>query len=114
MFINFKSNGLWTVEFISTVNRSGKGVLVFNDGRLLGGDEGYYYSGTYKIDGSQIQGTVNVIRFDPTSISVVGNIDQFALSFSGEINDYHLTAAAGVVNNPQYKIRIIGNKKEDM
>jgi len=107
-------DGLWTVEFISTTNRSGKGVLVLNNGRLLGGDEGYYYSGTYKIEGSKIQGTVNVIRFDPTTISVFGNIDQFALSFSGETNDYHLTAAAVVDNNPQYKIRIIANKKEDM
>lgn len=40
-------NGLWTVDFISTINRYGKGVLVLSDGRLLGGDHGFYYSGTY-------------------------------------------------------------------
>lgn len=114
MFENSEFNGLWTVEFISTVNRSGKGVLVLNNGRLLGGDEGYYYTGTYHINGTQIQGTVNVIRFDPTTISVFGNIGQFALSLSGTINVYHLTAAAVIANNPQYKIKIIGNKKEDM
>jgi len=39
-------NGLWTVEFSSTINRYGRGVLIINDGRLLGGDDSYYYSGT--------------------------------------------------------------------
>ncbi len=29
-------NGLWTVEFISTINRYGRGVLVINENRLLG------------------------------------------------------------------------------
>ena len=114
MFVKSKFNGLWTIEFISTENRSGRGVLVLNDGRLLGGDEGYYYSGQYQIAGIKIQGTVNVIRFDPTTLSVIGNIDRFALQFSGEINDYNFTLAASVINNSQSQIKIIGNKKEDV
>lgn len=107
-------DGLWTVEFISTLNRSGQGVLVLNNGRLLGGDEGYYYSGSCHITGTKIEGNINVIRYDPKIISVFGDIDQFALSFSGDINDYHLTVAAIIPNNPKSQIKIIGNKKEDM
>lgn len=107
-------DGLWTVEFISTLNRAGQGVLVFNNGRLLGGDAGYYYSGSYKVTGSRIEGIVNVNRYDPKNLSVFGDIDRFALSFSGDINDYHFAAAATITNKPQFQIKIIGNKKEDI
>jgi hypothetical protein len=39
--------GLWTVEFGGSEGRFGSGVMVFDQGRLWGGDSGYYYSGTY-------------------------------------------------------------------
>lgn len=107
-------DGLWTVEFISTVNRFGRGVLILSNGRLLGGDAGYYYSGHYEIRNNTIQGSVNVTRFDANSISVFGDIDRFSLSFSGDITEYHFSAGASVENKPEYKIRIVGNKKEDI
>lgn len=113
MFVNSPFNGLWTVEFISTVNRFGKGVLVLLDGRLFGGDAGYYYSGRYEITGNTIQGNVNVTRFDANSISVFGDINQFALSFAGEINSTSISAVASLVSTPKFKMRMIGNKKED-
>ncbi len=106
--------GLWTVEFISTENRFGRGVLVINSGRLLGGDNGYYYSGSYQITNNTIEGTVNVTRFDPNIISVFGDINRFSITFSGEISEYEFTAGASLINNPEYQIRIVGNKKEDI
>lgn len=114
MIVNTTFNGLWTVEFISTLNRSGKGVMVLINGHILGGDEGYYYSGTYQINGQKIHGNVNIIRFDANTISVFGDINQFLLTFLGDINDHHLTVAGSVANNSQYQIRIIGHKKEDI
>ncbi len=47
-------NGLWTVEFGSSAGIFGGGVAVFSDGRVLGGDSGYYYTGSYQVqqDGS--------------------------------------------------------------
>lgn len=111
-------NGLWTVEFISPIqNRAGKGVLVISgkpsEGRLLGGDSAYYYSGHCKFDNNKISGNVIIIRHDPTGISVFGDIDSFKLSFSGQVDKLHFSAAATIDNNPQFKIRIVGNKKED-
>lgn len=107
-------DGLWTIEFGSTVNRFGRGVLIFVNGRLLGGDEGYYYSGHYEIDGTTLRGKVNINRFDVNCISVFGNIDHFSLTFSGEINHYHFSAAGVIPNNPQHQIRVVGNKKEEL
>ena len=107
-------NGLWTVEFLSTFNRAGKGVLVFTNGRLLGGDAGYYYSGTYTVTGNRIEGKVNVKRYDINSISIFGNMESFAISFAGEINNYSLSTVGEILDKPQYKIRLIGNKRENI
>lgn len=107
-------DGLWTVEVISNINLSGKGVLVFSNGRLLGGDEAYYYTGTYELSGQQIQGNVNIIRFDPESISVFGDIDKFSLIFYGDIENNSFVATTTVINNPSYQFKIIANKKEDL
>lgn len=111
-----KTNGLWTVEFISNMARHGKGVLILYNRRLLGGDSAYYYSGTYDINGNKISGNLIVIRYEPTGISVFGDIGSFKLSFSGEWHNLHFSAIASIPEMPQLahlKIRIVGNKKED-
>ena len=107
-------DGLWTVEFISMSNRSGKGVIVISDGRLLGGDSAYYYSGNYKIENNNISGDIFIIRYEPIGISVFGDINSFKLTFSGKIDNLHFTASAMIPDMPQFELRIVGNKKEDL
>ncbi|MBM4276236.1 MAG: hypothetical protein FJ134_17565 [Deltaproteobacteria bacterium] len=108
-----KFNGLWTVEFISTIGRSGKGVVILHNKRLLGGDSGYYYTGNYDINHNRFSGNLFVIRHDPTGISVFGDVDSFKLSLSGEVDNLHFSAVASIPEMPQFKIKVVGNKKED-
>jgi len=107
-------NGLWIIEFISTMNRFGAGVLVLNNGRLLGGDNGYYYSGNYDVKDGSIRGTVAIIRFNKNVISVFGDVDQFSLTFVGQIKTDSVEAVASFDNMPDLKIRIICKKKVDL
>jgi len=108
-----KFNGLWTVDFISTLNRSGKGVIVLSNKRLFGGDSGYYYTGSYNIKNGIITADLVVIRHDPNWLSVFGAIDSFKLSFSGQADNLHFKALGSIVGAPELKISIVGNKKED-
>ena len=107
-------NGLWTIEFISTMNRFGAGVLVLNNGRLLGGDNGYYYLGNYAVKDNNIRGKVAITRFNKNIISVFGDVDQFSLTFAGQIKPDSVEAVASFDNTPDLKIRIICNKKVDL
>lgn len=104
-------NGLWTIEFISTMNRFGAGVLVLNNGRLLGGDNGYYYLGNYDVKDNNIQGNVAITRFNKNIISVFGDVDQFSLTFDGQIKPDSVEAVASFGNT---KIKIICKKKVDL
>ncbi|MHC4509421.1 MAG: hypothetical protein ACYTAO_10765 [Planctomycetota bacterium] len=109
-------DGLWTIEFISLDNLYGAGVLVLKDGRLLGGDAGYYYSGEYREKGEKIQGVATITRFEPNSISVFGNYGQFTLCFSGKLEQNCLHGEAWLQDDPSRSkgIRIECKKKEDI
>jgi hypothetical protein len=107
-------NGLWTVEFTSTINRYGRGVLVLNKNRLLGGDDGYYYSGTLNITGNKINATIEVLRYDENSISIFGNISHFHLNINGVIDEYQFRAIGTIADKPQIEIKVIGTKREDL
>ena len=67
--------GLWTVHFNSNLQLFGSGVLILgHDKSLLGGDDGYYYTGRYEITDSKIKGELDVVRYEPGHISVFGNL----------------------------------------
>ena len=108
-------DGLWIIEFESMIQHYGKGILVLNNGRLLGGDDGYYYHGTYRMIDNRFEGTATVIKHDPNSISVFGNIGHFEITLVGEITgDYQFKAVGNIMNNPEAKITITGIKKVDI
>jgi len=108
-------DGLWILEFSSTINRYGRGVLVINKNRLLGGDDAYYYSGNCKIDGDKIEGSVRVIRYDPLAPSVFGDdLDHFKILFKGKIDKYSFSAIGTLVGDATAQIRIDGIKKENL
>lgn len=107
-------DGLWTVEFQSPIGY-GIGVMVLNNGRLLGGDAGYYYSGKYELTGNDgFEGALEVTRFDEGSISVFGDLEQISLSFSGQISEFHFSATAHITNQQELQININGDKKEEI
>jgi hypothetical protein len=107
--------GLWTIKFISSLNLWGGGVIVMTkERRILGGDTGYYYIGTYTVTGSQIKGDVDIIQFDPQSISVFGETSDFHLTFDGAFEDNKFSAAAQSPKFPGHSIKIEGNKKADL
>jgi len=107
-------DGLWTVEFSSALNLYGSGVLVLHKKRLLGGDAGYYYSGKYDVKNNTICGEVDVIRFDENSISVVGDLDQFCLTFTGQLSEDEFTGVAEVKNKPGLMVNIRCRRKESL
>jgi hypothetical protein len=87
--------GLWTVEFFSSLGLGGNGIAVLKDKRILGGDAGYYYEGTYSLENGKFTGTITVIRYDKNIISVFGDIDKFSFDFEGTLlsDEYSIRAS---------------------
>ncbi|MBN1795361.1 MAG: hypothetical protein JW804_01680 [Sedimentisphaerales bacterium] len=106
--------GLWAVSFNSNLQMYGTGVLVLDsEKRVLGGDAGYYYVGKYWLTESDavVQAEIDVIRYEPSSISVFGNLNNFRIMFQGQISDKEFTCTGTVSNIEGLKIEVKGTKK---
>ena len=104
--------GLWTVEFTTSVGGAGTGTIVFENGRVAGGDAGYYYIGNYNIDHDKIAGEVKIQKYNPGSVSVFGALEHGDLKISGSIKGSLLTATGQLSQHPNVKMTIKGTKRE--
>jgi hypothetical protein len=61
-------NGLYSIHVDLLDGRSGKGsgVVVFRDGRILGGDAYLFYAGNYTVQGDGFKGEVLVTQHTPS------------------------------------------------
>lgn len=98
--------GLWTVSFQSNFQTFGSGVAVFTHNRILGGDSSYYYQGSVKTDGSKVEASINVVRFNKEGNAIFGNIDSFNLRVTGDIRDSDMELSGNMVEQPNMKISI--------
>jgi hypothetical protein len=63
-------DGLWTAEFGSSTGGFSGGVVVLRDGKLMGGDAGYYYLGDYQIREKSFQATIQVFPLRNMRVSL--------------------------------------------
>lgn len=88
--------GLWTAEFGSSTGVFGGGVAVLQDGKVMGGDGGYYYVGEYTLTNGIFRATIQVKPFIQNYESVFQTMNQpFTLDLSGSVLDENLLKAQG-------------------
>jgi hypothetical protein len=87
-------NGLYSIHVQLGDGREGKGsgVLVFNEGVILGGDAFLFYTGRYSVADSVIRGEVIVNQHTPSldASPLFGGVD-VGIGFSGEFSDTEAT-----------------------
>ncbi len=96
-------DGLWTAEFGSSTGIFGGGVAVLKDGRVLGGDAGYFYVGEYHLTERIFRATIEVQPFIAGYESVFKTANQkFTLVLDGSLlDDTHITAQGHTKEMPQ-------------
>ena len=111
---------LWTVTFGTMEGpnqiRIGAGIVVFETGRIFGGDNKYYYIGNYKYDDSNnvIQGNVEVINYTGDKYSIFGELDRFNLKINGNLEIPQMTLSGNMVEDPSKLITIYCVRKEEL
>ena len=83
-------DGLYSIHVQLGDGREGKGsgVLVFNDGVILGGDAFLYYTGKYSVEGSTVRGEVVVNQHTPSldANPIFAGVE-VGIGFSGQFTD---------------------------
>ena len=98
---------LWSVQFATPEGMAGGGVVVFETGRIFGGDTSFYYVGTYedvKEDGV-LNARVRVRRHAPGLPSAFG-IEDFELKLSGKVQAERFTVMGTVVADPTKQLDV--------
>ena len=114
--------GLWTVEFISnhpdTGGRYGGGAVIFETGRMFGGDSLYYYIGCYQVASRRVKATVKVTHFSGAPESIFGEATQFSLSLGGKLGDpmmnMKMNMKGHVIGNNDLKITLRLIRRADL
>ena len=69
-------DGLWTAEFGSSAGMFGGGVIVFQNGKLVGGDGTYFYTGEYTLQDKEFKAILRVSPFIDGAESVFKTVGQ--------------------------------------
>ena len=97
---------LWTAEFASNLGVFGAGVVVFETGRLFGGDSQYYYLGTCEVKNDILDADIEVTHFAGQGFSLFGNLQKFHLKVSGKLQEPVMDVNGYLKENQNLKIHI--------
>jgi hypothetical protein len=89
-------------------NAFSSGVIEFRDGNIFGGDSGYYYLGTYEMDGVKFEATVEVAPHRAQSLhgSAFG-VRGCTLSIRGHVNAVSVLAGGNIRSSGEpFQIRL--------
>jgi T3SS negative regulator,GrlR len=103
----------WTVEFRSPFD-FGAGTVVFENGRLFGGDGQFSYEGNYRVDNGDIHSDVNIEHFSGQPNSVFGLKEKFQIKVSGKVQAPVMELTGHLVEPPFTPISIKCTKKTDL
>jgi hypothetical protein len=105
--------GLWIVQYEGTQGE-GAGVVVFVQGRVLGGDFGYTYEGNYIVKDGWMAASIHVANFLPNIASVLGIVGDFDLQMKAPIKDNVIQATLSLVGQPNVSIAARLTKKVNL
>jgi hypothetical protein len=91
--------GLWIAQF-EGLQGHGAGVVVFVNGRALGGDEAFTYVGHYKEEGGKMKARVTVSNFRPEIGNVMGITGDFDLEITAPVGDGVVQGTMVLVGDP--------------
>ena len=106
-------DGLWIVQFTGK-EILGSGVAVFINGKVVGGETGFYYIGTYEADGKAVKARVVIRNFDPAMPNGFGFVGDYEMDVSAMIQDNQMTGTAMITNQPQHSLGIRLTKKANL
>jgi hypothetical protein len=109
-------DGIYYVEFQSSLSAVGYGLAVLSNGSINGGDFGYIYQGRMNNTGNNISTRIQVSRYNSNAQSVFGSIDNFSLDLAGSIrqNGSEFSLSGAIPGQPQLRISITGRKLRDL
>jgi hypothetical protein len=105
--------GFWIVQY-EGMQGNGGGVAVFIKGKVFGGDTGYTYMGSYRVDGNSVKANVMVRNFLPGVASVVGVVGDFEMNIAGKLEGDVIKGTGSLPNSQAVGIAVKLTKRANL
>jgi hypothetical protein len=98
---------LWAVTF-ETVHNVGTGIIVFETGRIFGGDASFYYLGsfTYHPRDQSMSGEVEVVRHALHAPFIFVGYDRGRVRLSGHVSEPTMILSGHLAQDPRQTIAV--------
>ncbi|MDO8931088.1 MAG: GrlR family regulatory protein [Rhodocyclaceae bacterium] len=97
---------MYGVEFVSSMDIGGYGVLVLETGRVFGGDSSFTFIGDYEIESHILKANVKCTNDRNVLTSVFGNIKEFNLKLEGKVEEKEFLLNGYMAENPSMEISV--------
>ncbi len=104
-------NGIWAVTFSSHILEF-SGVLVLENGRALGGDANYIYSGQYKFQNGNIASKVRVKKYNKSLKTILPM--EYIADLKGNYTDNEIKLSGVSDKNSDLVINAVCIKQGDL
>ena len=107
---------LWSVDFSTNLGMHGFGIAVFETKRILGGDSGMIYVGSYEVDHDNIvHCKIHVHKYAdiPDMNSSLG-LDEFNLEMTGKVTYQEMNLSGHVVEDTSRQVNIHAIRRAEL
>jgi hypothetical protein len=96
---------LWSLAFESDVRVEGDGIVIFEAGRIFGGNSAMIYTGEYSIRENEVRARAHVERYaSPPGIVSVFALNEFTLRVNGQYDEKCMTLRGLIAEDPRRAI----------
>jgi hypothetical protein len=97
---------LWSVEFVSGMSSEGGGVIVLEKSKILGGDNNYFYVGSYDLRNNNFNATIDVKHYHGDCNLIFGKLEEFILKLKGSYHEDEMQCIGNILEDPSRELRV--------
>ncbi len=97
--------GIWTGEVYGAFGWENRGVFIFQNDRVMGGDNRQYTTGRYELTGTRFKAWLNVHYYGPPRTVYGTASEQFETVVRGELLDGTIDGTIGRPDRPQFDLQ---------
>ncbi|CAB3870501.1 MULTISPECIES: GrlR family regulatory protein [Achromobacter] len=98
-------DGLWHIRYVIAGKECG-GVIVVKDGKALGGDGGFIFTGTLHEDGKNVVGELHVRQVMKSVAPVIPGLTDYKLKLIGNVSGNTIDIVGEIPSAPGVSLRI--------
>jgi hypothetical protein len=106
--------GIWTGEVYGPFGWDNRGVFIVEGGRIIGGDNRQYSSGTYRQSGNELKARLTVHYYGPPRAVFGEAKEEITIDLEGEVSNHEINGVIRRPDRPQFDLQIRLTKRMDL